>query len=215
MTKRISRRSYNKPDSFYSPIDLVVCEGETEVDYLCELARILRVHAHICKGNGTDPKSIVNTAIQKSKEDGVKYDEIFCVFDKDNNHSAYLKAIDICKSRNFVPIVSNPCFELWPYLHFQFRNSGFGSPQEVLKALKKLPNFGRYDKDGVFMFNFTHHLLDTACKNATILVSKQQSNPLEDPFTNMHLLIARFQFLKNEQNHFNTLQNKKNADDRT
>ena len=34
MTRRISIRSYRKPDALYSPIDLVVCEGETEVDYL-------------------------------------------------------------------------------------------------------------------------------------------------------------------------------------
>lgn len=61
MTKRISIRSYRKPDNLCSPLDLVVCEGETEVDYLCEFARSLRVHAHICKRGGTDPKNIVNT----------------------------------------------------------------------------------------------------------------------------------------------------------
>lgn len=68
MTRRISIRSYRKPDTLYSPLDLVVCEGETEVDYLCEFARNLRIHVHICKGDGTDPKSIVNTAKRKSKE---------------------------------------------------------------------------------------------------------------------------------------------------
>lgn len=139
MTKRISIKSYRKPDSRYSPLDLVVCEGETEVDYFCELARSLRVHVHICKGDGTHPKSIVNTAKRKAKEDGVKYDQIFCVFDRDNNLPAFLEAIQMCKSKKFIPIVSNPCFELWPYLHFQIRESGFGSPQQILKALKKLP----------------------------------------------------------------------------
>lgn len=94
------------------------------------------MHVHICKGDGTDPRSIVNTAKRKSKEDGVKYDQIFCVFDRDNNPSAFLDAIQVCKSKNFVPIVSNPCFELWPYLHFQMRESGFGGPQHILKALK-------------------------------------------------------------------------------
>ena len=71
MIKRISIRSYRKPDNLYSPLDLVVCEGETS-RLLCEFARSLRVHAHICKGDGTDPKSIVNTANRKSKENGVK-----------------------------------------------------------------------------------------------------------------------------------------------
>lgn len=202
MTRRISIRSYRKPDTLYSPLDLVVCEGETEVDYLCELARSLRIHVHICKGDGTDPKSIVNTAKRKSKEDGVKYDKVFCVFDRDNDLSSFLEAIELCKSRKFIAIVSNPCFELWPYLHFQIRESGFGSPQQMLRALKKLPGFENYDKDGVQIFNATIHFIDMACKRASFLVSKQHDDPKEDPFTNIHILIKRFQVLKKEQNYF-------------
>lgn len=202
MTRRISIRSYRKPDTLYSPLDLVVCEGETEVDYLCELARSLHIHVHICKGDGTDPKSIVNTAKRKSKEDGVKYDKVFCVFDRDNNPSSFLEAIELCKSRKFIAIVSNPCFELWPYLHFQIRESGFGNPQQMLRALKKLPEFENYDKDGVQIFNATIHFIDMACKRASLLVSKQHDDPKEDPFTNIHILINRFQTLKEEQNYF-------------
>jgi hypothetical protein len=144
----------------------------------------------------------VNTAKRKSKEDGVKYDKIFCVFDRDNDLSAFLEAIELCKSKQFVPIISNPCFELWPYLHFQMRESGFGSPQQMLKALKKLPGFENYDKDGVQIFNATIHFIDMACKRASSLVSKQHDDPKEDPFTNFYLLIKRFQVLKKEQNYF-------------
>ena len=147
MTKSISLRSYRKANPLYSPLDLVVCEGETEVDYLCELARSWRIHVHIIKGEGTDPKSIVNTAKRKSKEDGIKYDQIFCVFDRDNEPSAFIEAIALCKSRKFIPIVSNPCFEIWPFLHFQFRESAFGSPQQMLKALKKLLGEGEKNRN--------------------------------------------------------------------
>lgn len=202
MTRRISIRSYRKPDTLYSPLDLVVCEGETEVDYLCELARSLRIHVHICKGDGTDPKSIVNTAKRKSKEDGVKYDKIFCVFDRDNDRSSFLEAIELCKSRKFIAIVSNPCFELWPYLHFQMRESGFGGPQHILRALKKFPGLENYDKDGVQIFNVTIHLIDIGCKRASSLISKQHDDPKKDPFTNVHLLINRFHFLKEQQKYF-------------
>lgn len=202
MKKRTSIRSYRKPDNLYSPIDLVVCEGETEVDYLCEFARSLRVHAHICKGDGTDPKSIVCTAKRKSREDGIKYDQIFCVFDRDNQPSVFAEAIELCKSRKFIAIVSNPCFEIWLFLHFQLRESGFGSPQQMMKALRKLPGFEDYDKDGVQIFRTTVHLIDDACKNASTLASKQQNNPKKDPYTNMHALIERFSFLKKEQNYF-------------
>jgi hypothetical protein len=201
MTKRLSLRSYRKPDNRYSPLDLVVCEGETERDYFCELARIFRVHAHICKGDGTDPKSIVNTAKRKAKEDGVKYDQIFCVFDRDNQPSVFIEVIELCKSKKFIPIVSNPCFELWPFLHFQMRESGFGSPQQMLKALKKFPGFEDYDKDGVQIFKSTVHLVDVACKHAFMLSSKQDDDPKKDPYTNVHLLIKRFRMLKEEQNY--------------
>ncbi|MFA6916146.1 MAG: RloB family protein [Parachlamydiales bacterium] len=202
MTRRISIRSYRKPDTLYSPLDLVVCEGETEVDYLCELARSLRIHVHICKGDGTDPKSIVNTAKRKSKEDGVKYDKIFCVFDRDNDFSAFIEAIELCKSKKIIPIISNPCFELWPFLHFQMRESGFGNPQQMLKALKKLLPFSNYEKDGVQIFNSTYSHIEVACKHAALLIAKQRNDPKEDPFTNIHVLVKRFQTLKDEQNYF-------------
>ncbi len=43
MTKKLSIKSYRKPDNRYLPLDLVVCEGETEVDYFSELARNLHM----------------------------------------------------------------------------------------------------------------------------------------------------------------------------
>ena len=82
------------------------------------------------------------------------------------------------------------------------RESGFGGPQQMLKALKKLPLFKDYDKDGVQIFDATYPLIETACKRASLLVSKQHEDPKEDPFTNIHLLIRRFQNLKNDQNYF-------------
>ena len=198
MTRRISRRSYRNADPKYSPLDLVVCEGETEVDYLSELARSFRIHVHIIKGEGTDPRSIVNTAKEKSKE--MKYDGVFCVFDRDNDFPAFSNGIELCRSKKFIPIVCNPCFELWPYLHFKPRETGFGGPQQMLRALRKLPGFCDYDKDGVQIFNATCHLIDTGCRNASRLASQINCDPKEDPFTNMHELIARFTVLKNEQN---------------
>lgn len=72
----------------------------------------------------------------------------------------------------------------------------------MLRALKKLPGFENYDKDGVQIFNATIHSIDMACKRASFLVSKQHDDPKEDPFTNIHILINRFQTLKEEQNYF-------------
>ena len=68
--------------------------------------------------------------------------------------------------------------------------------KKTLKALKKLPGFGDYDKDGVQIFNVTFPLIETACKRALELVSKQHDDPKEDPFTNIHILISRLKALK-------------------
>lgn len=202
MSKKISTRSFRKPDTRYSPLDLVVCEGETEVDYLSEVARHLRIHVHICKGDGTDPKSIVNTAKRKTKEDGVRYDNVYCVFDRDNDLTAFLAAIELCKQKKYIHIVSNPCFELWPFLHYHVRESGFGSPVEMQKALKRCPGFSKYDKDGVQIFTSTFERIDIACKNARMLASNQQYNPRKDPYTNIQVLLARFYALAKQQNFF-------------
>ncbi len=70
----------------------------------------------------------------------------------------------------------------------------------MLKSLKKIPQFADYEKDGVQIFNSTNHLINTACKNASKLSLKQFDDPKEDPFTNMHELIARFIDLKTAQN---------------
>jgi hypothetical protein len=78
INRPLSRRSYRKPDLRYSPVDLVVCEGETEIDYLSETARNLSIHVYICQGDGTDPMSIVKTAKRKAKSDGVQKDP-FCL----------------------------------------------------------------------------------------------------------------------------------------
>lgn len=201
MTKRLSKRSHRQPDARYSPLYLIVCEGENEVDYLSELARHLRIHVVICKGEGTDPRSIVNTAKKKSKEDGVKYDKIFCVFDRDNDLAAFLDAIALCKSKKIIPIISNPCFELWAYLHYKMRQTGFGKPEDMMRALKKLTGFSDYDKDGVFLFELTFSHIEQACKHGALLVSIQSNNPKEDPFTNIHELVKELQTLKNMQNY--------------
>lgn len=185
-------------NSNYNPIDLVVCEGYTERDYISELARTFRVHAHIIKANGTDPESIVNTAKTKSKE--IKYDSVFCVFDRDNDR-ALGHGIELCVQKKFIPIISNPCLEVWFLLHFKFRDTGFGNPENVQKALKAITGLSKY-RDGVHAFESTISLLERAYKNAYKLASKQDHNPKRDPFTAMHWLVDRFRSLKKQQNYF-------------
>ncbi len=173
MTKPISKRSFRKPDARYAPVDLVVCEGESERDYLSELARSWRIHVHICKGDGTDPKSIVNTAKRKLKEDGVKYDNFFCVFDRDKNLSDYLEAVELCRAKKFIPIVSNPCFELWLLLHYE----EIISPLHRTEVIKRLKTHIRgYDKGKTGVFEITREYLNIAIERAEKLIKADDKN---------------------------------------
>ncbi len=86
------------------------------------------------------------------------------------------------------------------------RESGFGSPQQTLKALKKLSGFEDYDKDGVQIFNTTFHSIEIACKRASDLIFKQHDDPKEDPFTNIHILISRLKALREQQKYFDNIQ---------
>jgi hypothetical protein len=68
----------------------------------------------------------------------------------------------------------------------------------VLKRLKKIPVFSKYNKDGKKAFNVTSLFRKTAISNAKIL-TKLQKKLHQDPSTNMHELIDRFHVLKNKQ----------------
>ncbi len=113
---------------------LIVCEGEkTEPTYFQRLKRSLKLNTAniaVVSGDGTDPMSIVNTAIKLFSEDR-KYDSVYCVFDKDS-HPTYDAALDKIRNTklkkaarngsthsNFESCRSVPCFEFWFLLHFE------------------------------------------------------------------------------------------------
>lgn len=195
MRKRQSKRSYRTPDNRFAPIYLVVCEGETEKDYLEALAMDRKVHAQIIMGEGTDPKSIVKTA--KKKAEGFDYDKVFCVFDRDHNLNGYLQAINQCHANKFIPVPSNPCFEVWLFLTQKMRDTAFGNPENVIKELKKLPGFSKYEKDGITLFRMTASQIGKGHKHAAKL-----TNPKEDPYTGFHHVIDAILELEDKQKYF-------------
>lgn len=195
MNRKFEKKFYRKSRSLYLPIDLVVCEGETEVDYLKEYAKNLRVRVDIIKSKGSDPENVVKTAEKVSKSD--EFEKIMCVFDRDL-HANFENALKLSKKNGFLSIVSNPCLEVWFFLHFNSRLAAFGGPKQVLRMLRKTPEFAKYDKDGIKAYNATRLLCKTAINNAKNL-AKSQKKPYQDPSTNMHELIDRFHVLKNKQ----------------
>lgn len=109
---------------------LIVVEGEvTEREYLEAVKRSLKMksvevrieHEH------TDPIGIVNGAkkIRDSAKKTDPFDEVWCVFDTEAKQTqrcrvGLLEAIDSATNAKGGPIllaISNPCFELWIWLH--------------------------------------------------------------------------------------------------
>ncbi len=186
MKQQFSHQLQRKPKQRSIPIDLIVCEGETEIDYLGEIAKWKRIHVDIKKSKGSDPLSIVKTAKKYSRD----YDRTYCVFDKDSHDKNFFDAIEFCRESGFYPIISNPCIELWFLKHYHFRSSALGGPKETVKALRQY--FPKYEKDGVIAFYETYHLIETACKNARRLESRVQDHSHIDPYTNVDQLAVRF-----------------------
>jgi len=110
---------------------LICCEGEvTEPSYLDGLRRelqirLVQIEVVPC---GMNPKTLVDHAVEKKKgaerqarrekDDNLKYDEVWCVFDVDA-HQHVPDAKQKAAANNIKLAISNPCFELWLLLHFQ------------------------------------------------------------------------------------------------
>lgn len=125
--RRPARRA---PFKDAKPIVLIVAEGEkTEPQYLkgfADAARNSRVRIKVVGGAGA-PKTMVDTAkemkndaekqAKREKDDNLLYDKVWCVFDFDD-HPNIPDARQLARDNGIDLAISNPCFELWLWLHF-------------------------------------------------------------------------------------------------
>lgn len=113
---------------------LIVCEGErAECDYLSFLCRAEgQTAAHIVGGAG-DPLGVVEEAIRRRTqamlaarrlhEADQRYDQVWAVVDVDD-HQRLEAARRLAAKAEIEIAVSNPCFELWLWLHFADADAG-------------------------------------------------------------------------------------------
>lgn len=104
------------------PTILIVCEGEnTEPSYFNQF----RLTSATVKpvGEGYNTISLVNSAIQLADEKN--YEQVWCVFDKDDfSDNDFNNAIVLAKANNFGIAYSNQAFEYWLILHFNDHQGG-------------------------------------------------------------------------------------------
>ena len=166
--ERLRRRRPSRPTR---PTVLICCEGgKTEPQYFSDLCRDRRVYSQVKivpPEHGTHPKGVVECAVQyraEAKWDRTPYDEAWCVFDMDS-HSGVPGAFQKAEARGIGVAFSNPCFEIWYLLHFEY-STAERSGAEVRQRLREhVPD---YDKSA----SVFHHLkgcLGTACSHAVRL----------------------------------------------
>lgn len=178
--------SRKKGNRKVNPIIVVVCEGkETEVDYFEGFnSRYMRVDVRVAnknsrgknKAKATDPESLVkkannikNNDFDINKKDG---DRVWCVFDVDinyNNSNAVQSKIDEIQKakkisdKNEIKLgISNPCFELWYLLHYEYTTANLKNYDDVKKRLNKYIN--SYEKN-ISIYSELKQYVDNAIKN--------------------------------------------------
>ncbi len=172
---------------------LIVCEGDkTEPNYFkgFRLPRdIMTVH-----GIGCNTESLVVEAIKKIQEAafyGYKYDQVWCVFDRDSfPEENFNNAISLAKRKGFKIAYSNQAFELWYLLHFDYVNTSINRNEYKRRLSRKL---GRtYCKNSKEMYNLLIEKQQVAIRNANRLLNSYPNlNPShDDPSTTVHLLVS-------------------------
>ncbi|MBE0451991.1 MAG: RloB domain-containing protein, partial [Clostridia bacterium] len=153
-----------KPDQI-----LIVCEGvETEPNYLNGLKAKLedeckkRMYIEI-KGVGRCTTSLVDYTTKLVRESKLIYNEIWCVFDKDD-FIDFDNAIEHSKKMGYMAAWSNESFELWLLLHFQYLDSQIGRADYNDKLSEIFNGFDndvkKYDKSIKDIYDILHQYGD-------------------------------------------------------
>ncbi|MCA2812883.1 MAG: RloB domain-containing protein [Microcystis sp. M090S1] len=158
---------------------LIVCEGEkTEVNYFKAFTVPKQIEVRV-KGEGKNSWSLVKKAIQiidNLKQDD-SFDQIWCVFDKDNcSKEQFNQAERLAKENNIKIAYSNEAFEIWFILHFQYLDIAT-SRSEYLKILtNQMKKHGllneqeKYEKNREDMYEKLKPYQKTAITNAAKII---------------------------------------------
>jgi hypothetical protein len=152
---------------------LVVCEGKkTEPGYLRQFqhhVRNPRLHIEALGPAGV-PLTVVETAIEqraladeearRQRDVNLCWDQVWAVFDMDD-HPNVAVARQLAAQNDIALAVSNPCFELWAFLHFADQRSHIDRVKLRAALQKHHPG---YDKE--LSFAKVHAGYDEAVERA-------------------------------------------------
>jgi RloB-like protein len=132
---------------------LIFCEGEvTEPGYFQYIKQTLRdsmLTIEVSKDRG-DPLRLVEAAVTRLRQanqnvrryndENLRWDQVWCVLDVDQ-HQRIDDARAMADKTGVRLAVSDPCFELWPLLHFVSHNAWISTEQVQEKLKKYIPDY--------------------------------------------------------------------------
>lgn len=168
---------------------LIVCEGQkTEPNYF-QAFRVPKDVRTVVIGVGANTISLVERTMDLRQEDD--YDQVWCVFDKDDFTAAqFNEAIRLAKQNKIRVAYSNEAFELWYILHFNYHQSATSRHRYGEKLSDLLG--AKYEKNALNMYERLEAQQETAIRNAMKLLAyyKPRHRPAHDnPCTTVHLLV--------------------------
>ena len=179
---------------------LIVCEGEkTERKYLRALCTDLGLSSASAiitpSHRGSDPKSVVIYAIDRYREDAVRYDRVYCVFDRDT-HASFNEAMALAESSTLARkgmlgvALSVPCFEFRVLLHFEFSPAPFASAggrspcDQVLEVIMR--HFAGDAKSTDGLYDHLKPLTDQTLAHADRIEEENRRSGSINPSTGFH-----------------------------
>lgn len=172
---------------------LIVCEGKkTEPNYFNGFKVSTSTVKVFGAGDNTDHlvEEVENIIRVIEKNDDIKFDEIWCVFDRDSfPPQNFNRAIRLANNKGYKVAYTNEAFELWYLLHYHYIDSGLNRDQYKGKLSRDLGKI--YEKNDPEMYSL---LIDKQCfaiENAKkLLAGYPNHNPETDnPSTTVHLLV--------------------------
>ena len=192
---------------------LIVCEGkQTEPNYFNKFReRLLALKKNrtedividILPAKHPAAKHVFDDARQKKESITPRYSEVWCVFDKDKNiDDLYNQLIAKRAKEESIHIAySNPCFELWFLLHFDYCDSQLSGKDCEKKLCSRMQDYSKTDAG---LFDKFADKQATAIKHAETLMKTWEGRTdfaNHNPSTTVHELVTMLNdYLKKVEN---------------
>lgn len=194
------RKASNTP----KPLIVVYCEGKTEEKYLEDLSRNIGTNLVEIEAIGEVgvPKTMAEIAVKRKRalEGSARryksdsFDSFFVVwvmFDRDE-HKNIPFARDLAYANGVKVAFSNPCFELWAYLHFEDHDAD--THRHVMQKMltKYMPEYD-HDDNPILDYNLMKDKFKDAKNRAKDMRQRriEQGEPDGCPYTDVDLLIEQ------------------------